>query len=287
MKRREFCRTTVAASVAASFPFIAACEKKAGTPPPPKVDAGIPAISLNGAEIELEKAAVQELSDAFNGTVMLSGHPEYDGARRVWNGMHDRRPALIVRSAPIVNDVQRGRNVRARNATCSSRCVAAATAGPASRSCDGGMMLDLSTNERRSPSIRRAVPPLRRPAAVRLLNNLDTADSGEYGSRNDDRRRFAHRRRRLHARWRLRPAEPQARADDRQCSDQPCTSSRPTANRGLPASNDEPDLFWAVRGGGGNFGVVTSSFDLSAASVRPKRAVGHDRRGRSSRRAKC
>lgn len=33
----------------------------------------------------------------MTGPVMLSGHPDYDGARRIWNGMHDKRPALIAR----------------------------------------------------------------------------------------------------------------------------------------------------------------------------------------------
>ena len=33
----------------------------------------------------------------MTGPVMLSGHPDYDGARKVWNGMHDKHPALIAR----------------------------------------------------------------------------------------------------------------------------------------------------------------------------------------------
>ena len=55
------------------------------------------AVSLDDSEIELEKAAIREPGVAMNGSVMLSGHPDYDGARRIWNGMHDKRPALIAR----------------------------------------------------------------------------------------------------------------------------------------------------------------------------------------------
>jgi hypothetical protein len=57
-------------------------------------------ISLDGAEIELEKAAIKELGNAMTGPVMLSGHPDYDGARKIWNGMHDKRPALSARTKP-------------------------------------------------------------------------------------------------------------------------------------------------------------------------------------------
>ena len=93
MDRRQFCRSAVAAGVAAAF--LPACGKQA--PGATQADTGIPAVSLDGAAIELEKAAVKELGDALSGPVMLSGHPQYDAARTIWNGMHDRRPALIAR----------------------------------------------------------------------------------------------------------------------------------------------------------------------------------------------
>jgi hypothetical protein len=95
MDRRKFCKTTLAASVAASFPVLTACGDN--VPVATEANTSIKAISLDGAEIELEKAAIKELGDALTGPVMLSGHPDYDGARRIWNGMHDKRPALIAR----------------------------------------------------------------------------------------------------------------------------------------------------------------------------------------------
>ena len=94
MDRRQFCRSAVAAGVAAAF--LPACSKQ--TPEATQVDTSITAVSLDGAEIELEKSAIKELGDAMSGPVMLSGHPQYDSARVIWNGMHDRRPALIARN---------------------------------------------------------------------------------------------------------------------------------------------------------------------------------------------
>ena len=53
MNRRNFCRTAVAASVAAAIPVLPGCERKA--PVATEADTSLAAISLDGAEIELEK----------------------------------------------------------------------------------------------------------------------------------------------------------------------------------------------------------------------------------------
>jgi hypothetical protein len=63
--------------MAAAYPLLAACEKK-GTVAT-QASTSIRGISLDGAEIELEKAAIKELGNAMTGPVMLSGHPDYDG----------------------------------------------------------------------------------------------------------------------------------------------------------------------------------------------------------------
>ena len=80
MDRRQFCRSAVAAGVATAFlPGM----WQRYTPEATQVDTAISAISLEGAEISLEKAAIKELGDALSGTVMLSGHPQYDTARTI------------------------------------------------------------------------------------------------------------------------------------------------------------------------------------------------------------
>ena len=96
MKRRDFCRSTMAASVAAAYPFMLNAAL---------ADSSVAAVSLDGAEIELEKAAIRELAEELNGPLLMPGDTQYDYARRVWNGMHDRHPALIARCANS-NDVR-------------------------------------------------------------------------------------------------------------------------------------------------------------------------------------
>ena len=79
MDRRQFCRTTLAASVAAAIPALQGCERDA--PVATSADTSMRAISLDGAELELEKAAIRELGESLNGPVILSGASS-DGDRR-------------------------------------------------------------------------------------------------------------------------------------------------------------------------------------------------------------
>ena len=65
MDRRKFCRSAVAASVAAAIPLMPGCSRK--VPVATEADTSIRAISLDGAEIELEKAAIKELGESMTG----------------------------------------------------------------------------------------------------------------------------------------------------------------------------------------------------------------------------
>jgi hypothetical protein len=55
----------------------------------------IAAIRGDGREILLQESAVSELLKSLSGELLLPGSRDYDSARRVWNGMVDKRPALI------------------------------------------------------------------------------------------------------------------------------------------------------------------------------------------------
>ncbi len=69
MDRRRFCRTAIAASVAAAIPMLPGCDRKARDAT--QADTSIRAISLDGAEIELERAAIRELGESMAGVPPL------------------------------------------------------------------------------------------------------------------------------------------------------------------------------------------------------------------------
>jgi len=240
MDRRAFCRSAVAVGVAGSVPWLTACRR--GGP-------AIPAVALDGSAIELEAAAVRALGESLTGPLMLADHPEYEVARKIWNGMHDKRPALIARclTAQDVSNAVTFAHER-------SLLVAVRGGGhswPGKSVCDGGLMIDLSqmNRVRVDPAARRAHVP-----GGTLLQGLDNAArehglittagvvshtgvggftlGGGFGRLN---RKFGL------AIDNLRSAEiVTADGQIRRISEE-----------------QEPDLFWAIRGGGGNFGVVT------------------------------
>ena len=63
----------------------------------------------------LDTQETEHLQAALHGQVILPGDPEYDTARKVWNGMIDRHPALIVRCADTSDVVQALRFAREKN----------------------------------------------------------------------------------------------------------------------------------------------------------------------------
>ena len=106
MNRRRFVRTSLAAAVAASLPVDVSLAEILS--PSMKVDADINAVTGDGAEVTLGRAAVQELGDSLRGNLLLPGHEAYEEARRVLNASIDKHPAIIVQSkgtADVVNAV--------------------------------------------------------------------------------------------------------------------------------------------------------------------------------------
>jgi hypothetical protein len=88
MKRREFLAAGAALAACAPLPGWTAALK--GVP-------DVTAKALDGAEITLRGSSVEDFAAPLRGDVLLAGHPDYDRTRRIWNGMFDRRPALITR----------------------------------------------------------------------------------------------------------------------------------------------------------------------------------------------
>ena len=81
--------------------------------------------------------------DDFRGRILQPHDDGYDDARRVWNGAVDRRPAIIA-CATVDRRTSSPPCEFAAGTTCSSPSAAAGTPSPATRSCDGGLMIDLS-----------------------------------------------------------------------------------------------------------------------------------------------
>ena len=247
MDRRKFCKTTLAASVAASMPVLTACGKKA--PVATEAEASIRAVSLDGAEVELTKAMVRELGEAMSGPVLLSEHPDYEGSRKIWNGMHDKRPALIARCLSSA-DVSQAVNF-ARDHGLLTAVRGGGHSWPGKSICDDGIVVDLShmTNVEVDTDNKIGMT-----AGGALLGHLDDAalaqglvttagvvshtgvggytTGGGFG--------------RLNRKYGL-------------TIDNLLGAEIVTADGQVRYINaeQEPDLFWAIRGGGGNFGAVT------------------------------
>lgn len=91
----------------------------------------------------LAPEAVQELRSRIRGTLVQPGDPHYDEARRIQNGLIDRRPALIVRCSGAADVVESVNFARDRGVLLSIRGGGHNVAGNAMN--DGGVVIDLSS----------------------------------------------------------------------------------------------------------------------------------------------
>ena len=247
MKRREFCRNTLAAGMAAAYPLLTACGKEA--PVAVKADTSMAAVSLDGAEIELEKAAIRELGEAMTGPVLLSGHPDYDSARMIWNGMHDKRPALIAMCA-------HSRDISHAVTFARERGLLTAVRGgghswPGKSVCDGGLMInlaqmhDVSVDPARQTAIAGGGALLGHLDAAALAHGLVTT-AGVVSHTGVGGYTLGGGFGRLNRKYGL-------------TIDNLVSAELVTADGQVRtvSAEQEPELFWAIRGGGGNFGVAS------------------------------
>jgi hypothetical protein len=94
-------------------------------------------------EIMLKPAAIEDFKKRLRGSLLAPADQDYDAARRVWNGMIDKRPALIARCSATDDVVACIEFARAENVPISVRGGGHSFAGKAV--CDGGLMIDLSS----------------------------------------------------------------------------------------------------------------------------------------------
>jgi FAD/FMN-containing dehydrogenase len=213
------------------------------------------ALTRDGESLELDAALVQGLRGALRGPLLLGGEPGYDETRAIWNAMIDRRPAIIARCLGAADVLACVRFAREHKVALSMRGGGHNISGLAVA--EGGLMIDLSLMRGVfvEPGARLA-----RAQGGCLLGDVDRETQlhglaavlgfvsatgvagltlgGGFGYVS---RRFG---------W---------------TSDNVRAMELVTADARLVRASEKEnaDLFWGLRGGGGNFGVVTGiDFEL-------------------------
>src|SRR3546814_266244 len=211
-----------------------------------------------------KEPAVAEI-DGFRGRLITADHGDYDTARAIWNGAIDRRPRLIARCIGSADAVAAVRCARDHDLEIAIRGGGHNVAGTAT--CDDGMVIDLSAMR----AVR--IDPADRRTWVQggaLWGDVDhetqahgLATTGGIVSHTG----VAGLTLGGGVGWLMRKHG--LTVDNLLAVDVVTADSEL-----LRASEDQhPDLFWALRGGGGNFGVVTS-FELRLHAVGPTVLAG-------------
>jgi FAD/FMN-containing dehydrogenase len=208
----------------------------------------------------IDDSVAQELADGLQGRVLRPGQDGYDAARALWNGMIDRSPGLIARCASTADVVHAVNVARTHDLPLAVRGGGHNAAGNAS--CDGGLVIDLS--EMRAVT----VDPERRRAhaqggatwadfdAATQAHGLATtggaiSTTGVAGLTLGGGLGYLMRSHGL--------------ACDNLVGAEVVTADGSVAHA---SDVENPDLLWGLRGGGGNFGVVTS-FEFKLHPVGP------------------
>ena len=221
--------------------------------------------TLEGKTADISADAVDALRNQLRGALLTPADAGYDEARAVWNAMIDKRPGLIVRCAGAADVIHAVRFAARHGVLIAVKGGGHNIAGSAV--CDGGLMVDLS------PMRSVHVDPWNRTARVEpgvTLAEMDretqafglatplgiNSTTGVAGLTLGGGFGWLSRKHGLTV-------------------DNLISADVVTAAGDLlrASETDHPDLFWAIRGGGGNFGVVTS-FEFKLHAVGPQVTAG-------------
>jgi FAD/FMN-containing dehydrogenase len=214
----------------------------------------------------LGEATVQELRDALRGELLLPGDDGYVEAKALWNGAHDAsEPAAIARCTGTADVIAALGFARAHDLTVAVRGGGHSVAGLSTS--DGGMVIDLGPmrNVRVDPGARRAFVG---PGAVwgdvdHETQQFGLATTGGLVSTTGV------------AGFTLGGGIGWLMRQYGLACDNLVGADVVTADGRLvhASATDSPELFWGLRGGGGNFGIVTS-FELELHPVGPEVYAG-------------
>ncbi len=216
--------------------------------------------TITRAGHQLGEATIAELRGNIEGSLSVEGDPDYDQARAVWNGVINRRPLLVVRCAGVADVIAGVTFARSEGLPIAVRGGAHSIAGFST--CDGGVVLDLGSMS------AVYVDPVTQRARVQggaLWKHIDR-ESQAYGLATTGGLvsstgvgGFALGGGIGHL----------ARKHGLTCDNLLSAELVAADGQLVRASEDEnADLLWALRGGGGNFGVVTS-MELALHPVGP------------------
>lgn len=210
--------------------------------------------------VTLAESAIQGFRTNLRGPLLQPGDPEYEQVRRVWNGMIDRRPAFIARCLGAADVIAAVNFAREQELLVAVRGGGHNVAGSAV--CDGGLMIDLS--------LMRGVQVDAKARTARVQGGATWGDvdretqlfglatpggqisvTGVAGLTLGGGYGYLRRKYGLSC-------------------DNLLSVDIVTADGQLVVASEteNDDLFWAIRGGGGNFGVVTS-FQFQLHEVGP------------------
>jgi len=216
--------------------------------------------TISGVDTVLKEVIVAAFKQSLRGALIVPGDDSYAEARQVWNANIDRRPGLIARPAGVADIIQAVNFARDHHLLVSVRGGAHSFAGTCV--CNGGLVMVLSQMKgRRVDRVRRVVRPEggvkwgefdHETQAFGLATTGGTAsDTGIAGLTLGGGLGW------LGYKYGL--------AADNLLSVDIVTADGQVR---IASDTENPDLFWGVRGGGGNFGVV-ASFEYRLHPVGP------------------